>query len=65
MMMETRSPDKGNVIGPISREDWMILQMLQRTIKYMQAKDPARYADSIEFEKAWQKELKDKYGLLN
>lgn len=37
----------GIVIGPISQDDWNVMRMLRKQIRYMQ-KDPERFADMLE-----------------
>lgn len=53
--------EKTNVIGPITQDDWNVLRAIKQTIGYMKKKDPKRYADGIEFEEKWQKDIKKKY----
>ena len=53
--------EKTNVIGPITQADWNILKKTLATLNYMKKKDRKRYADGIEFEEKWQKEIKAKY----
>ncbi len=49
------------VIGPINKKDWLTMRTLVRTIPYMKKKNPVRYAEGIEMEEKWYKELKQKY----
>ena len=51
----------GEVIGPIGREDWLTMRLLQSTLKWMKFKDPIRFRPGIEQEQRIYDKIKYSY----